>query len=264
MKAFILNVDGRSSGIHSLGTKNIIAEKFGMPPISARKWSSIKKIFDNLGQVESTITIADIGGTKVEIPSSMYKFKSPYNQLDLMVIDSIDGVFWSIKQDLLGDGIASNLSMWDKLTNASVKYFDILGSMQIPVVCTCHERGERHGDVDAVKPFMQGTFKDQLGSYFDVILYTKVYRRPNGESDFKWQVVPDPIRPSRAPEKLYEFAKKHGVNGEIDQDFQLIFKNIEIGNPKILIIGSYGSGKTHSLRSLHNVNFEKIGQLPTA
>jgi predicted NACHT family NTPase len=70
------------------------------------------------------------------------------------------------------------------------------------------------------------------------------------------------MRPCRSTEKLFNFAKTKGSNGEIPQDFRIIFDNIEIANPKILIIGDYGSGKTHSLRTLAGVDFDAVKQLP--
>jgi hypothetical protein len=262
MKTFILNVDGRGSGLISLGTKEMIQDRFGYKPITARKWDSIKKVFDNIGDMVTRTVIDDIAGVQVENPEHVFEFKSPYDDMDAFVIDPVDGVFWALKKELLGDSISANQSMWDKLTNGSIQFYDKIGAMQVPVICTCHDRGEKRGDNDAIVPFVQGTFKDQLGSYFDVILYTKVYRMPNGTSQFKWQVVPDATRPARAPEKLYNYAKEKGSNGEIPQDFKALFANVEIANPKILIIGSYGTGKTHSLRTLYNVEFDKVKALP--
>ncbi|PJF37874.1 MAG: hypothetical protein CUN55_19865, partial [Phototrophicales bacterium] len=127
-----------------------------------------------------------------------------------LVIDPIDAVFWMVKEHLLEGSLASNMSTWDKLTNASVKFLSWLGALPMPVIATCHDKAETKGDVDVISPFVQGAFKDQLGSFFDIILYTKVYKGTNNKVDFKWQLLPDAIRPTRVPQSLFKYGNEIG------------------------------------------------------
>lgn len=253
MKIQIINTDMRGSGLRSLGTPERIKEVFGFKPITAKVWTSIEKVFEKIGGWQTTVEVLNIAGQQFENPVDKFVLHKPYDQLDALVIDTVDGMYWSLKQYLLGGKDGSNQSIWDKLQNISIRLFDKFGGMDIMVVALCHEKTETKGEETTVAPFMQGAFKDNLGDYFDIIMYSRVYRKRDGTSDFRWQLIPDVYRACRvSDDKLYQFAKKY-PNGEIPQDYSLLLKNTEIQNPKILVIGPYGSGKTYSLRTLKNV-----------
>ena len=257
-KILFLNTDSRGSGIQALAPPDRIKDVFGYPPITAKKWSTIKANIDKLGVVREVSTLVGINGDKFENIENRFIFNEHYQELDVLVVDTVDGIYWAIKEYLLDGKDKASRDVWDRMLNISVQYFDRFGGMGIPVIMNCHERGDSKGDLDVIQPFLQGSFKDQLGNYFDVILYTRKYKQPSGKVIFKWQVVPDSSRDCRATEKLYEYAVSQG--GEIPQDYGLLFKHIGIENPKILVIGSYGSGKTTSLRTLKNVTFNGNGK----
>jgi len=171
-KIVIVNTDGRGSGISSLGAPDRIQARFGYPPITARSWKTVSKVFDRFGEIGEKVVKVNINGEELEDPREVFVFAKNYENLDAFIVDPIDGVFWGIKQHLIGDSLAGNQSTWEKLTNASIKFFDKLGSMEIPVIATCHQKGEQIADDNTIQPFVQGTFKSQMGSYFDIILYS--------------------------------------------------------------------------------------------
>jgi len=251
----IVNTDVRGSGINNLAPKEKIKEVFSFPPITVKTWSGITDLFDKLGSVQDTVIVEKMGDSTIQIPESKFVFNAPYDQLDAIVFDTADGIYWSAKVHLLGDSLSMNQHLWDKMTNIMVPLFEKIAYMPDPVIVNVHERVEEKGEFKTIQPFFQGTIKTQLGNFFDVIAFTKVYRAPHGVAEFKWQLIPDRIRECRTTEQLFSYAQRCG--GEIKQDYTKLFTNIGIPNPKILIIGPYGSGKTTSLKTLQHTPLNK-------
>jgi hypothetical protein len=254
-KVLIVNTDVRGSGINNLAPKEKIKEVFSFPPITVKTWIGITDLFEKLGSVQDSVIVEKIGDQTIQIPESKFIFNPPYDQLDAIVFDTADGIYWAAKTHLLGDALSMNQHLWDKMTNIMVPLFEKIGYMPIPVIVNVHEKVEEKGEYKTIQPFLQGTIKTQIGNFFDVIAFTKVYRGPRGVAEFKFQLIPDRIRECRTTEKLFAFAQKCG--GEIKQDYTKLFAHIGIPNPKILIIGTYGSGKTTSLKTLQHIQFNK-------
>ena len=171
----ILNTDLRPSGLNALGSDERITKVFNFPPLTAQSWSTINETFDNLGKIQKVNKQYQVSGTTIKNPIDQFVLKKPYNLLDALVIDTVDGVYWSIKASLLNGRVKANKDDWDQMLNMSMKLFRKIGSMDVIVIANCHERSSDKGDITVVKPFLQGSFKDQIGDYFDIILYSHTY-----------------------------------------------------------------------------------------
>ena len=100
-------------------------------------------------------------------------------------------------------------------------------------------------DGNKVIPYIDGSTKEDISKWFDFVFYTKNVKNGTG-TEYKWV--------TRRDEK-YDHAKDRTnlLDDIIPQDFQLVMdaaKKKGFNGCKILIVGSPGSGKTWSLKTL--------------
>ncbi len=245
----VINTDVRGSGLSSLAPKERIQEVFGFPPVTVKSWNTIKGFMEKLGSMKTVQIKQTLNGEEFIFPEDRFIFSEQFKNTQGVVIDTGDGIYWAVKNFLMGDKDKMSRDSWDRMTNILVPFFEKVGYMPVPVIINWHDKNNVKGDTDVVEPYAQGSFSGKVGEYFDVIMFTKTYHKKNGYTEFKWQLAPDENHPARCPDKLFEYAMSKG--GEIDQDYRVLFKYLKaVQNPKILVIGSYGSGKTHALRTL--------------
>ena len=246
MKILMLNSDIRPTGIESLGKKEKIAKIFGVEPIDIPNWDVLLQVTKAIGDTKIVNKKVKVGAIDVVTPTPEYRFFIGFEGLNAIVIDTIDSPFWFMKEKYLGSNPEANMNIWDKLSNQTMKWMSNFGRIPAIGIVLCHQKTSN----DNISAFLQGSFKDQIGSVFDIILFTKVYKTKAG-SRFVWQVLADTLRATRTTPKLQEYMDSINES-EINQDFDVLLSNCGIDNPKVLIIGEYGSGKTHSLRTLVN------------
>jgi len=100
-KILFLNTDSRGSGIQALAQPDRIKDVFGYPPITAKKWSAIKTNIDKLGEMREITSTVSINGDKFENIENRFFFNEHYQNIDALVIDTVDGIYWSVKAHLL-------------------------------------------------------------------------------------------------------------------------------------------------------------------
>ena len=98
-----------------------------------------------------------------------------------------------------------------------------------------------------VLPNIDGSTKEDLGKWFDFVLYTQVVKDDKGNRRYQWVTARD---------EKYCHAKDRSqeLPALMDQDYSVIFDIVNKkgwGSAKILVIGDPGSGKTMSLKTIN-------------
>ena len=120
---------------------------------------------------------------------------------------------------------------------------------QVPgiLVCNCHGKVQTMDDgTTKVLPYIDGSTKEDISKWFDFVIYTKTMNKSKDEVDYLWHTNHN---------TMYDHAKDRTqlLDAAIPQDYQLIIdaaKKKGFDGAKILVIGSPGTGKTLSLRTL--------------
>ena len=111
---------------------------------------------------------------------------------------------------------------------------------------TCHAKTQTMDDgANKIVPYIDGSTKEDISKWFDFVFYTRTIKEGNSRR-FVWVTKRD---------ETYDHAKDRTnlLDDIIDQDFSLVVKEAKdkgFDNVRILVIGSPGSGKTMSLRTL--------------
>ncbi len=92
-------------------------------------------------------------------------------------------------------------------------------------------------------PQLKGSTKDFIGEYFDCILFTRI-KNSNGKIQYLWQTKPDSQRFAKDRLDVLEEFIPQNLGAVINRYRQ---QGIE---PKILVVGESGTGKTRAIRSL--------------
>ena len=114
------------------------------------------------------------------------------------------------------------------------------------VVCNCHSKVQTMDEGNKVIPYIDGSTKDDISKWFDFVFYTKTTKSKSGEREYVWIT-------KRC--ETYDHAKDRTnlLPAQIPQNYQLVIKAAKdkgFEGAKILVIGSPGSGKTLSLKTL--------------
>lgn len=246
-------------GLASVGSDERIEQVFGYRPRRFIRTQSVFDLFDKLHKPKIIKTEDPLGVVEEEYYSVRDEF-----DIDLEVLDSLSA-FQTQKKREIQDGKKMTLPNWAELGDAIEELAFKLTRVDRPVIIVGHVKETKDDDLGIIRyvPALSGRMQVELSRVFDLVLYTIVTKDDkNGERQFLWQVLPDERRDAKSRyEEVSKFAEKHG--GYMPQDFHLLFNLIKDGghkNPKILIIGNSGSGKTYSLRTLKNVNLKEKGE----
>jgi hypothetical protein len=136
---------------------------------------------------------------------------------------------------------------WGVLGQRGTSFLMLNSLMPIWSITLSHMNYEKDGATGIMfwQPALAGGTKDQMPKFFDVILVCKTVHTKNKESVFSWLTRPDAQFPAK---------DRLGIlPPEMPQDFKLVFdayNKAGVPNPKILVLGKSGSGKTYSLKTI--------------
>ena len=142
------------------------------------------------------------------------------------------------------------LQEWGKLKNKLDTCLEFISRIPGVVICTCHSKLQTMDDGGSkIVPYVDGSTKEDISKWFDFVFYTTTVTKGNKRA-YKWV--------TNRTEK-YDHAKDRTdlLEEVMDQDYQAVIKAAQtkgFENCRILIIGSPGSGKTWSLKTLVKSN----------
>jgi nucleoside-triphosphatase THEP1 len=169
-------------------------------------------------------------------------------KIDTLVIDSFSELAKKYQRSLVDKTGVMRLNSWGKLKNTLDTLLEFITKIPGVLIVTCHSKTETLEDGRTkIKPYIDGSTKEDISKWFDFVLYT--YTKKNGSSeDYMWRTKHSSI---------YEHAKDRTdlLPSDMKQDFQPVIeaaKEKGFSNVRIMVVGSPGTGKTKSLATLTN------------
>jgi hypothetical protein len=199
-----------------------------------------------------------------KIKQSVFKLSSLATGYGLegIVIDTISHLFRTDMRILESKNKSERLELfdWAKLERMYNQFISFLVQLPVWVTVNSHIQYDKNDLGQFLfHPAVKGSTKDSMLEYFDCILYTKV-NNSNNRIQYLWQTRPDTQR--------YAKDRLDVLDPVMLQDFSILlsrYKEKGIANPKVLVIGESGSGKSRALmtanRSDNKGNGKATGKL---
>ena len=235
-------------GSQTLGGEADIQEMFNCPVLKPAQFDDFRNIITSMYttqrmEVEKKIS-DDLVIKEVQEQTIL---KNGIN-IDVLIIDSFSELAKKYQRSLVDKTGVMRLNSWGKLKNTLDTLLEFITKVPGVLIVTCHSKTETLEDGRTkIKPYIDGSTKEDISKWFDFVLYT--YTKKNGNmEDYMWRTKHSSI---------CEHAKDRTdlLPSDIKQDFQPVIaaaKEKEFSNVRILVVGSPGTGKTKSLATLIN------------
>ena len=231
-------------GSQTLGSEKAIEDMFSFPVLSPSTWKQFQSIIGQLYTTKTVVKTKKIGSLEIKEESSVVV---PMNgtKIDAFVVDTFSELSKKYVRELSDNDGKLKLQGWGQLKNKLDGALEFISRIPGTVILNCHAKVQTMDDGNKIIPFIDGSTKEDISKWFDFVFYTKNVKNGAG-TDYKWV--------TRRDEK-YDHAKDRTnlLDDIIPQDFQLVMnaaKERGFNGCKILIVGSPGSGKTWSLKTL--------------
>jgi hypothetical protein len=259
----ILDVD---KSLSSIGGYTAATTLSGLPPVPINSgFSQLNRVMKKLVSRGERAIDHPIFGKSME-PFVELTALAKQNNLQGVVTDTFTVAsqqeiqLITAPQMVDGEPRQMELKDWGVLGQRGTSYLMLNSLLPIWSVTLGHMNYEKDGATGIMfwQPALAGGTKDQMPKFFDVILVCRTVHTKGKESVFTWLTRPDNQFPAK---------DRLGVlPAEMPQDFKLVFEayaKAGVLNPKILVLGKSGSGKTYSLRTIPP-EFAQSIKAPTA
>ena len=231
-------------GSQTLGNQAKIHKMFGLPMLSPSPYDAFAGILTQLYTTKDTHTTKKIGSIEIKEERTDKILKKGID-VGALVVDTFSELSKKYVRELSDNDGKLKLQGWGQLKNKLDGALEFISRIHGTVVLNCHAKVQTMDDGHKVIPFIDGSTKEDISKWFDFVFYTKNVKNGAG-TDYKWV--------TRRDEK-YDHAKDRTnlLDDTIPQDYQLVMdaaKKKGFNGCKILIVGSPGSGKTWSLKTL--------------
>jgi hypothetical protein len=235
-------------GSQTLGGPESIQKLFGYPVLSPTTFDQFKKIISDLYTVKKAVHKTKIGNIDID-QETLETVPKNNTQIDALILDTFSELSKKYQRSLVDKTGKMKMQDWGKLKNTLDMLLEFITRIPGVLVMNVHSKLK---DIDngttKVLPYIDGSTKEDISKWFDFVFYTRTVEAPNGKTAYIWQTKHT---------EMYDHAKDRTnlLPAEIPQDFQLVLKAVKkkkFTSTKILIIGSPGSGKTWSLKTLVN------------
>ena len=250
MKTLLIDLE---NGYKSIGSKETINDKFGLPLLSFNDFTSFRNFISQLWSRKKVERNVKVGG--ISVLQSSYEITAKEGvEVDCMVIDTASEMAKKYARELKGKAEALQLKQWGKLKDTLDNFFSFTNAIPANLVVNCHSKMQEDNEngVMRVMPYIEGSTKVDVGKWFDFVFYTKVSKSKDGTRQYLWVT-------SRDEHYCHAKDRTQELPSEIQQDYSIVFDAVNKkgwDTAKILVIGEPGSGKTLSLKTLVNMNKE--------
>ena len=238
------------NGSKSLGNHATIQKQFGLPVLSPGTFEDFGAVFGQIYQESGEEHTVMLGKREIKEFRKTQKLVDDIPPVDVLVIDTFSELSKKYQRNLTrDDGGTMKISSWGKLKNKLDGLLEYLTTLPGIIICNCHSKIQTM-DTGGNKmlPYIDGSTKEDVSKWFDFVLYAGTINKPNSTTEYVWHT---------GHTSLYDHAKDRTqlLDNVIPQDYQLLLnaaKKRGYEGAKILVIGSPGTGKTYSLRTLVN------------
>ena len=248
MKTLLIDLE---NGYKSIGSKETIKDKFGLPLLNFNDFTSFRNFIGQLWSRKKIEKEVKVG--EVSVVQSSYEIIAKEGvDIDCMVIDTASEMSKKYARELKGKAESLQLKQWGKLKDTLDNFFSFTNAIPANLIVNCHCKMQEDNEngVMRVMPYIEGSTKVDVGKWFDFVLYTKVRKAKDGSREYVWVTARDEHY-CHAKDRTQE------LPAEIPQDYAIIFDAVNKkgwDTAKVLVIGEPGSGKTLSLRTLTKIN----------
>ena len=248
MKTLLIDLE---NGYKSIGSKETIKDKFGLPLLNFNDFTSFRNFIGQLWSRKKVEKEVKVG--EVSVVQSSYEIIAKEGvDVDCMVIDTASEMSKKYARELKGKAEQLQLKQWGKLKDTLDNFFSFTNAIAANLIVNCHCKMQEDNEngIMRVMPYIEGSTKVDVGKWFDFVLYTKVRKAKDGSREYVWVTARDEHY-CHAKDRTQE------LPAEIPQDYAIIFDAVNKkgwDTAKVLVIGEPGSGKTLSLRTLTKIN----------
>ena len=235
-------------GSNTLGGETEIQEMFNCPVLKPAQFDDFRNIITSMYTTQRMEIEKKVSDDLVIKEVQEQTILKNGVKIDTLVIDSFSELAKKYQRSLVDKTGVMRLNSWGKLKNTLDTLLEFITKIPGVLIVTCHSKVEMLEDGRTrIKPYIDGSTKEDISKWFDFVLYT--YTKKNGNSqDYMWRTKHS---------EIYEHAKDRTdlLPSDMKQDFQLVIgaaKEKGFSNVRILIVGSPGTGKTKSLSTLIN------------
>ena len=234
------------NGSKTLGGKAEIQKMFGYPVLSPSSFEQFKAVIGQLYTNTMETKKQKVGSIEIEEEVRVIK-PAGDNEIDVIVIDTFSELSKKFQRSLVNKEGKMMMNQWGKLKNTLDMLLEYITQVPGILVCNCHGKVQTMDDgTTKVLPYIDGSTKEDISKWFDFVIYTKTKNKSKDEVEYLWHT---------GHNSMYDHAKDRTqlLDAVILQDYQLIIdaaKKKGFDGAKILVIGSPGTGKTLSLRTL--------------
>jgi hypothetical protein len=255
-KYLILDAD---RSLATIGGNPGAEQLLGIPPVQVSDIDSILKLLRTLF-VKEVVTDEHplFPGMKNERERIVLNKQGRQVGLDGIVIDTVSMVGVNTAETVKntrGKTTKDGTLILDQrgygiLKDKFTRLISVLSELELTIIVNSHVRQEKD-EIGAITemPDIPGSSRQMLKRWFDVVVYNRVRGRKDGDPEYLWQIEPDERR--LAKDRLDRLDSD--AEGMIPQDFAGIIETYQkngIENPKILVVGDSGTGKTRALATL--------------
>ena len=237
------------NGSKTLGSHESIQKSFGLPVLSPGSFEDFGVVFGQLYKETGTDHPVKVGNLEIQEHRKVQSLQDPTYPIDAIVIDTFSELSKKYQRNLTrDDGGTMKISSWGKLKNKLDGLLEYLTALPGILVCNCHSKIQTMDTGgNKVLPYIDGSTKEDVSKWFDFVLYAATVNHPNGTNTYVWRTNHT---------SLHDHAKDRTqlLDNEIPQDYQVVINAANergYDGAKILVIGSPGTGKTYSLRTLN-------------
>ena len=238
------------NGSKSLGNHNTIQKNFGLPVLSPGRFEDFQVIMQNqLFETKADEHAVQLGDLTIQEYREEYVLRDPNLTIDVIVIDTFSELSKKYQRNLTrDDGGTMKISSWGLLKNKLDDLLKYLTKLPGIIICNCHSKIQTMDTGgNKILPYIDGSTKEDVSKWFDFVLYATTVNHPNGTNTYVWRTNHT---------SMYDHAKDRTqlLDNEIPQDYQVVINAANkrgYDGAKILVIGSPGTGKTFSLRTLN-------------